>query len=106
MYFGNGNVLTDRLFGAKATCPRCRNHLTFRAGAELAQENDIHDNVVVCGGCWHVYTCTLIPGSLMLQDDVTERYPGVLSKAAQAIRPEAGKQPEKKRGLWARLFGR
>lgn len=108
MDFGSRNALTDRLFGSKATCPCCGNQFTFRAGAELVREKGIHDNVVACGGCRHVYTCSLIPGRLTLLDDVTERYPGMLVKADREEQPEKEPetQPVKRRGFFSGIFGK
>ena len=108
MDLGSRNALTDRVFGAKATCPKCKNQFTYRAGAELARRNGIYDNVAVCGGCGHVYTCVLIPGSLTLQNDVTERYAPVPVKTLR--REEAEEKTEtqsgKKRGFFARIFAK
>ena len=106
MRIGGGSIFTDRLFGAKATCPVCRNQLTFQAGAELAKENGIYDNVVMCGRCCHVYACMLIPGNLALTDDVTERYPGALTKAVRIghTGAETEAKPGKKKGFLSGLF--
>ena len=108
MDFGSRNALSDRVFGARATCPNCKNQFTYRAGAELARKNGIYDNVAVCGGCGHVYTCVLIPGRLTLQNDVTERYAAVQAKAVQ--REENAEETEKrsgeKRGFFRRIFGK
>lgn len=108
MRLGSGNIINDRLFGATAKCPVCRNRLTFQAGAELAKENGIHDNVVICGGCRHVFACVLLPGSLTLTDDVTERYPGARAKAVreESAETKEGNQPAKKKGFLSGLFGK
>ncbi len=108
MYTGNGNPLTDRLFNAKATCPGCGNQLTFRAGADQARENGIYDNVVVCGGCLHAYTCVLIPGRLTLQDDITGRYPGIRARTVRENRTADGQPVKagKNSGFFSKLFGK
>ena len=98
MYGNQGSILTDRFFGAKAKCPVCGNRLTYRAGAELAREKGIYDDVLVCGGCMHVYTCVLIPGRLELQDDVTARYPG----AGVPSRREEAEKPGGRKGLFSK----
>ncbi len=102
----NENALTVRLFSARAACPKCRNRIDYRSGADLARESGIHDNVVICPRCRHVYTCVLIPGSLTLQDDVTERYPGASAEAARREQgtAEADDGGGKKRGFFAGLF--
>ena len=102
----NENALTVRLFSARAACPKCRNRIDYRSGADLARESGIHDNVVICPRCRHVYTCVLIPGSLTLQDDVTEGYPGVSAEAArrEQAAAEADDRGGKKRGFFAGLF--
>ena len=108
MSIGNENALSYRLFGARTACPKCRNRMDYGAGAELARQYGIYDNVVVCGGCRHVYTYVLIPGSLTLQDDVTERYPGVRAEALRKEQEEekAGNRTGKKRGMLSVIFGK
>ena len=106
MDIGNRNALSDRLFTAKAACPNCGDRIIYQAGAELARKHGIYDNVVVCYKCRHVYTCTLIPGRLVLQDDVTERYPGVQAAGTEGTETDTEELPAKKGGFFSRIFGR
>ena len=109
MDIGNRNAFTERLFTAKATCPNCKDRIIYRSGVELARKCGIYDNVVVCYSCRHVYTCTLIPGSLMLQDDVTARYPGVaagMDRQNETAGEKTEKPPKEKSGFFSRIFGK
>ena len=129
----DGNSFMEMLLGAKAACLNCGNMLTFESAGNLAKENGIKDNVLMCDKCRHIFTCTLVPGRLTLDSDVTARYAEAAGgeaapeKAAEEVKeavkeevkaeakPEPKPEPEHKpireeyepkKGFFARLFGK
>ena len=90
MFVGNGMDIFAMLQEAKGKCPKCGKDLTFKTAAGLAKENNISENVVMCGGCNRVFEINLVPGRMTLTNDVTAKYPQV----------KAGKGG----GLFSKLF--
>ena len=106
MYFGNDHAYSFKMFGAKTKCRNCKTTLYYKDAQRLAEESGIFDNVVMCFHCRHVYSYVLIPGSLTLDMDVTERYPGVQAAAPSPEPSEAVPEAPapKKHGLLAKIF--
>lgn len=107
MDFGNGHAFTDRMFNAKGKCRNCKSRMIFSDAQRFARESGLSDNVVVCRACRHVFTYMLIAGSLTLDVDVTEKYPGIQTNdpgrdAANAAPNQASR---KKWGFLQRIFG-
>ena len=121
----DGNSFMDMLLGAKANCLNCGNTLTFESAGNLAKANGIKDNVLMCEKCRHIFACTLVPGRLTLDSDVTAKYAEaagggtVLEKAAEAVKEEVKEavraeakpeprqeEPAPKKGFLAKLFGK
>ena len=107
MDFGNGHAFTDRMFNAKGKCRNCKGRMIFSDARRLAQESGLSDNVIMCRACRHVYTYMLIAGSMTLDVDVTEKYPGIQTNdpprgAADAAPDHA---PREKRGILQKIFG-
>ncbi len=106
MTIGNDHPYSYRMFGAKTRCRNCGATIHFSDAQRLAQESGVHDNVIMCFRCRHVYSYVLIPGSLSLDMDVTERYPGVRPAASSA--EPSGTPPEaparQRQRLLAKIF--
>ncbi len=102
MDFGNGHAFTDRMFNAKGKCRNCKSRMIFSDAQRFARESGLSDNVVICRACRHVFTYMLIAGTLTLDVDVTEKYPGIQTN--DPPRDSAGAVP-KKRGILKRIFG-
>ena len=107
MDFGNGHAFTDRMFNAKGKCRNCKGRMIFSDARRLAQESGLLDNVIMCRACRHVYTYMLIAGSLTLDVDVTERYPGIQTNdpPRDAAKAGPGHVPREKRRILQRIFG-
>ncbi len=107
MDFGNGHAFTDRMFNAKGKCRNCKSRMIYSDAQRLARENGISDNVIICRTCRHVFTYMLIAGSLTLDVDVTERYPGIQTNdpPRDAAKAGPGPVPREKRGILQRIFG-
>lgn len=92
MIIGNGNSFRDMLMSSPGTCPNCNTSLTFGKAAQLAKSHNIQDNVVMCDKCNRVFEVNLVPGRMILTDDVTAKYPQV--------------KPKKPGRLFGKLFGK
>ena len=79
MFIGDGDALGEMLIASEANCLECGKKIIFEDGANLARENGIDDNVVVCNTCLSVFTVILAPGRMTLEENVTNRY-GSLEK--------------------------
>ena len=96
----DGNSFMEMLLGAKADCLNCGNTLTFESAGNLAKENGIKDNVLMCDKCRHIFSCTLVPGRLTLDSDVTDKYAGTAvgetaeEKAVEEEKKEAAAEAE------------
>lgn len=88
--FVNGNDLMERMMRLSANCRRCGKSIAFEKGAGLARDKGIQDSVVMCT-CGAVYTVHMLPSSMTLVEDVTQKYfPGgkaPAQKAAPAPQP-------------------
>ncbi len=125
----DGNSFMEMLLGAKANCLNCGNPLTFESAGNLAKANGIKDNVLMCDKCRHIFACTLVPGRLTLDSDVTAKYAeaaggeaapekaveAVKEEVKEAVRSEAKPEPKPeprqegpapKKGFFAKLFGK
>ena len=94
MYVGSGNALMEMLMKAKANCLNCGKEMVFEDAGRRAKDLGITDNVLMCGGCRHIFTCTLVPGRLTLNSDVTSKYPQAPAAEVKAEKTDA--EPEKK----------
>lgn len=80
MFIGNGMDIFAMLQESKGKCPKCGKELTFKSAANLAKEQGISENVVMCAGCRRVFEINLVPGRMTLTNDVTAKYPQVKPK--------------------------
>lgn len=88
--FVNGNDLMERMMRLSANCRRCGKSIAFEKGAGLAKDKGIKDNVVMCT-CGAVYTVHLLPSSMTLVEDVTQKYFPGGTTAQKAAPPPAPK---------------
>ena len=120
MYVGSGDAIINMLMGAKANCLNCGKEMVFKEAGTRAKDLGITDNVLMCGHCGHLFTCTLVPGKLTLNSDVTSQYPQAKAAAKPAEKPAAkpapeperrpepkpAEKPDPKKGFFAKLFGK
>ncbi|MFH2107471.1 MAG: hypothetical protein ABII93_02275 [Chrysiogenia bacterium] len=72
----DGESLAQSLLATAANCRKCGSSISCEKGQGGAQERGIKEsNVVVCPKCSAIFTIRLVPGSLTLLEDVTEKYP-------------------------------
>lgn len=53
------DAISDKLMKVQGSCPNCGTILTFRESAQLAKQNGITEDVVMCYKCHKVYTVNL-----------------------------------------------
>jgi NAD-dependent SIR2 family protein deacetylase len=70
----NGDSLGNMLLNQEAKCLKCGKSIVFEKGVNLARKNGIGDNVVMCSKCRSVWNVYLVPGKMMLTENVTDKY--------------------------------
>jgi len=73
MFIGNGDDFAKMLMNKKTTCPKCKSTIVFEESAKLANQIGVKENAVMCKNCRAIYTATLTP-NLVLIDDITNKY--------------------------------
>lgn len=70
MVVENGDDLAGKLMNARAFCPNCGAVLTFGDAANLARNNGVSEDAVMCSNCRRVYNVNLAPGKMTLLNEI------------------------------------
>lgn len=71
----SGDALADQLISQQAVCKKCASNIPFEDGVLCAREANIPESVVKCRKCGAVYRVQLLPGKMLLKEEVTHIYP-------------------------------
>ena len=67
----DGNNFSDMLTNVRGNCPNCGTTLTFMESAQLAKNNDISEDAVMCHKCRKVYTVNITLDEMKFVKDIT-----------------------------------
>ena len=58
-FFMDADAISDKLMKVQGSCPNCGTILTFMESAQLAKQNGITEDAVMCYKCHKVHTVNL-----------------------------------------------